>query len=244
MDWLSIFRRSPEKQVERLRKKVKEPHGDPAVRINAAQRLLEIGTAESYRAVLDRFQIHVSPSRQDEEEKEELLQWLVSVGADIVPAAISFLKSERQVYWPAEILKRILPREQIVARMNEVLRYHWENPPASPDPKAQLIRALEDLRTPELEQTVQRYLEDDDDDVVLACLDYLFAADNEDAHRDAVLECYFRCEDRPRVRSWILQRLVEKRWKVRGFRGRFEESMPEGFALTREGAVIRIGARG
>ena len=36
MDLFSFLSRSPEKQVARLRKKVKEPHGDSSVRMSAA----------------------------------------------------------------------------------------------------------------------------------------------------------------------------------------------------------------
>ncbi len=239
MSWLSIFNRSPSKQIERLRKKVREPHGDPATRINAAQRLLEMGTPESYLALLERFKIHVSPSRQDEEEKEELLGWIVGVGEAIVPAAIRFLKRERQVYWPAEALKRILPEAELNARLVELLRHHWENPPASPDPKAQLIRAVGDLRSSELDEAIRLFLEDDDDDVLLAALDYCFSREEED-QREAILSCYLESQDRPRVRAWTLERLVEKGWTVRGFRPKIEETLPENYKITRDGVVKRV----
>lgn len=243
MSWLSFFNRSPAKQIERLRKKVKEPHGDPANRINAVQRLMEMGTPEAYLTVLERFKIYVSPSRQDEEEKEELLSWIVNAGQETVAPLIRFLKNERQVYWPVEALKRILSEEDLIAKLTEVLRHHWERPPASPDPKAQLIRALGKLRSEKLDSTVRLFVEDDDDDVVLAVLDYLFASNNEEANRDAVIECYLNCEDRPRVRAYVLERLAEKGWSVRGHRPKVEESLPEDYKLTRDGVLKRIRMR-
>ena len=47
MSIFSLFRGSPEKQLLKLRKKTKEPHGDASVRINAAYKLYEIGTPEA-----------------------------------------------------------------------------------------------------------------------------------------------------------------------------------------------------
>ncbi len=243
MSWLSFFNRSPGKKIERLRKKVKEPHGDPANRINAVQRLMEMGTPEAYLTVLERFKIYVSPSRQDEEEKEELLSWIANAGEEVVAPLIRFLKSERQVYWPVEALKRILSEDELIAKLTEVLRHHWDRPPASPDPKAQLIRALGKLRSPELDEAVRRFLDDDDDDVVLAVLDYLYASNDEEANRDAVLKCYLDCEDRPRVRAYILERLAEKGWRVRGHRPKVEETLPEDYKLTRDGVLKRIRMR-
>lgn len=236
MDILSIFRSSPEKQIAKARKRVKEPHGDAAVRINAARKLWEIGTPESILALLDRFTITSSPLVQDEEEKEDVLAWIVELGPLAVPPLKTFLKRERQVYWPVRALREILSEEELTASVNEVLRYHWEYPPASSEPKAQLIRLLDELHSPELLETMHLFLEDDDDDVCLGTLDYLFTQSEEEV-REAILQCYLDSEDRPRIRAGILDRLAEAGWRVRGHRSRVEESLPEGYTLTRDGTV-------
>jgi HEAT repeat protein len=240
MDIFSIFQRSPEKQIQRLRKKVKEPHGDPSVRINAAQRLFEMDSAPALRALLDRFTINVSPSAQDEREKAELSGWLVRKGKGAVPALLSYLKNERAVYWPARVLRQILEEEEFGSRFDEVLRFHWENPPASAYPKAQLIRSLEGTVSSQLDDTIRLFLEDDDDDVRLAAIEYLLNRSEEES-REPILECYLESEDRPRVRRQILEHLVEKGWHVRGFRPAVEETLPDNFVLTRDGKVRQVG---
>ena len=240
MDLLSFFRGTPEKQIKRLRKRVKEPHGDPAPRINAARRLCEMGSEQAIRALLDRFTISASPSRQDEEEKEEVLSWVVEFGERSIAPLMQFLRTERQVYWPVRALKEILLEEELSRRIHEILNYHWENPPASSEPKTQLIRFLEEIHTPQLEETIRRYLEDEDDDVQLAVLDYLFRRPEESA-REAVLTCYLDSQDRPRIRTHVLERFAEMGWSVRGFRPRLEETLPEGYILTRESKVKRVG---
>ncbi len=242
MDILSIFRGSPAKQIERARKKVKEPHGDASVRVNAAYKLYQMGTPEAILALLDRFKISVSPSVQDDEEKEQVLEWIVSFGETAVEPLVTFLKRERQVYWPVRALKRILPEESLVKRLTEVLHHHWMNPPASPEPKAQLIRALEGMHSPELEETVRLFMDARDDDVLLAALDYLFESD-EERNRETVLQGFVDSEERPRIRAHILDRMVEKGWSVKGFRPAIEEALPEGYTLTREGLIKSIGRR-
>jgi HEAT repeat protein len=223
-----------------LRKKVKEPHGDASVRENAAQRLFEIGTAPAIRALLDRYTINVSPSSQDEREKSEVCSWLVHLGSEAVPPIIDYLKNERSVYWPFRALREILEGDELIEKVEKLLRFHWENPPASAFPKAQIIRSLEDLHSPELEATVRLFLKDEDDDVRLGAIEYLLKRPEEDA-RKWILETYLESEDRPRIQNQILDRLVEKGWTVRGYRPAVEASLPEAFTLTREGRIRRVG---
>ncbi len=243
MDLLSFFRPSPQQQIERLRKKVKEPHGDPANRINAARKLRDMGTEESILALLDRFSIAASPSRQDEEEKEEVLSWLIQLGDRAVPSVVRFLKRQRQVYWPFRALHSYLSSEQLAEKIEEILKYQWENPPASSDPTAQLIRLADSLHSPALRKTIELFLEHEDDDVLLAALDYLFKLDDEES-RNLILECYLASLERPRIKAQVLDRLSELGWSVRGYRPKVEETLPEGYFLTRDGALKKIGARG
>lgn len=240
MDILSFFRPSAEQRIRKLRKKVKEPHGDASVRQNAALRLYEMGTEPALRALLDRFTINVSPSVQDEAEKQEVFNWLVEMGHGAVPPLLSFLKNERAVYWPARALREILSSDEVAERFSEVLQFLWENPPATAFPKAQMIRSLEGVVSKRLLETVKLFLQDEDDDVRLAAIEYLLKQPEGEA-REAILECYLGSADRPRVRIQILDQLSTKGWSVRGFRPAIEDTLPDGYALTREGRVRRVG---
>jgi len=242
MDLISFFRPTPEKQIQKLRKKVKEPHGDPSTRINAARKLLDMGTEPALFALLDRFTISASPSRQDEEEKEEVLRWIVGLGESAVAPIVRFLMRERQIYWPFRALQSILSQDELAKVGEDLLRYHWENPPASSDPTAQLVRLMEGLHTSSLQQTIENYLEHEDDDVRLAALDYFFKLPEDEA-REPVLKCYLDSEDRPRIRAQILDRLIDLNWSVRGCRPKIEETLPEGYFLTRDGTVKAMGRR-
>jgi len=239
MSLLSFFQSTPEKQIARLRKKVKEPHGDAAIREGAADKLFRMATPESLRALLDRYTINVSPSTQDEREKSMVKSWLVDLGDRAVDPIIDFLKNERSVYWPVQILKEILAEEDFARELNNILLYLWDNPPATAFPKTQLIRSGEGLDSTDLISTVNKYLDDEDDDVRLAAIDFLIACREKDT-REKLLECYLDSEDRARIRLQILERFAEKGWTVKGFRPQVEETLPENFALTREGKVKRL----
>jgi HEAT repeat protein len=240
MDLFSIFRVSPERQIAKARKRVKEPHGDASVRIGAAQKLHEMGTSDALQALLDRFKIAVSPSVVDEQEKEQVLNWIVGHGEISITPLMRFLKSERQVYWPLRALRSIVSREGLISRLEELLRYHWANPPASPEPQAQMIRSLGNLYSAGLEEVVRFHLKERDDDIRLASLDYLFGLPEQEV-RKAIIECFFDSEDRPRIRAHILDCLSSSNWSVKGYRRKIEQSLPEEYVLTRDGKVRRIG---
>jgi len=240
MSIFSIFRGSPEKQLQRLRKKVREPHGDSSVRVNAAYKLYEIGTPAAIATLLERFTISVSPQTEDEEEKNQVLRWAVDLGEEALEPLKTFLRVRRQVYWPIRALKELVPEEKLLEVVQETLQHLWESPPATTEPQAQMIRSVVGKPTPALTQTVRRYLAEKDDDVTLAALEYLFELSPDEA-RESVLETFLECEDRPRVRGQILKRLARLGWSVKGFRAKIEESLPEGHVLTRDGAVKIIG---
>lgn len=239
MSLFSFFQSTPEKQIERLRKKVKEPHGEAAVREGAAEKLLRMGSTPALRALLDRYTINVSPSTQDEREKEMVKAWLVRLGEPAIEPVIEFLKNERSVYWPARILRDILDKPDYCRELNNILLYMWKNPPATAFPKTQLIRSSVGLYSEELAKTIKLYMEDEDDDVRLASIEFLMACPEKEARED-LLRCYVESEDRARIRLQILEDFVDKGWSVRGFRPQVEESMPENFSLTREGKIKRI----
>ena len=239
MSLFSFLQSTPEKQIAKLRKKVKEPHGDASVREAAADKLFRMGSKPALRALLDRYTINVSPSTQDEREKDMVKSWLVQLGKPAVPPVIDFLKNERAVYWPARILRDILDEPEYCLELNNILEFLWENPPATAFPKTQLIRSAEGLSSDELTSTVKKYLGDEDDDVRLAAIDFL-AACSEESTREDLLKCYLAAEDRARIRLQILDNFVEKGWTVKGFRPQIEDSLPEDFGLTREGRIKKI----
>lgn len=209
--------------------------------MSAAENLFAMGTRSATRALLDRYSINVSPSVEDEVEKQEIHDWLVAKGdAAVIEAITAYLKDERNVFWPIKILGGILPHPKLAAKLNEILRFHLENPPASPEPITQVLRSITDIQSEELEGTVRRFLDNPDDDVRLAALDFLSVRPEEHS-RDAVLDCFVESEDRPRVRRYILDLLVDQQWSVTGYRRVVEENLPEGYSLTRDSRVKKLG---
>src|SRR5215813_1770985 len=119
-----FLRRDPAspKQIEKLVKRLTETGGEDGPRIEAAQRLAEMGTPEATYGLLKRFTISSKVITQDIEEKRDVVRFLVDRGRDAVEPILRFLKSDHHVEWPVQALTQILPQEEWVPHLVGVLQ--------------------------------------------------------------------------------------------------------------------------
>src|SRR5256885_12853929 len=110
-----------QKQIDRLVKRLTEASGEDGPRIEAAERLAEWGTAESLYALLKRFTISSKVMTQDVEEKRMVVQMLIDKGKDAVDPILKFLSTHHHVEWPVQALSQILPQEELIPRLVEIL---------------------------------------------------------------------------------------------------------------------------
>ena len=101
-----------------------------------------------------------------------------------------------------------------------------------------MIAHLPDEAYPGVYDIVSRFLEDEDDDVCIAAIDYL-ARNGDEAVRERLIQLFLDAENRPRVRGRILDHLCEREWPVKGYRKRMEEAISLPFYLTSKGIVRR-----
>jgi HEAT repeat protein len=226
------------RQIDKLVKRLTEPGGENGPRIEAAERLAEWGTRESLYALLKRFTISSNVITQDIEEKRMVVRMLVEKGRDAVEPILRFLGAHHNVEWPVQALSEILPKEELVPKLVEILeKVAAASAFTPPEHKADLIRAMRGHVTPEIASVLQQFLSDDDDDVRIAAIEAISESGEE--VREALLEAFIEAEDRPRIRIKIAEVLADRDWPVKGFRPKVEETLPEGFHLTAKGLVRR-----
>ena len=238
---LDFFRRgqSPStKQIDKLVKRLTEPQGEDAPRIEAAEKLSDWGTPESLYALLKRFTISSKVITQDVEEKRMVVRMLVEKGQDAVDPILRFLSTHHQVEWPIQALSQILPREELVPKLVQALeKVAAASAFTPPEHKSDLIRAMRGHVTPEIAAVLREFLSDDDDDVRIAAIDALSEVGEE--MREPLLEAFLEAEDRPRIRIKIAEVLAEHEWPVKGYRPKIEQTLPEGFHLSAKGLIRR-----
>ena len=234
-----FLKRTPASQIDKLIKKLTETAGEDAPRIEAAEKLNELDTPEATYALLKRFTMSSKVISQDVEEKHMIVGMLVDKGAAAVEPILKFMKTHHQVEWPVRVLTQILPQEEWVPRLVDVLQDVAQNPFTSPEHRTSLIKAMHGHITPEIAATLQKSLEDDDDDVSIVAIQAI--AELGEAVREPLLELFIRAENRPRIRIAVAELCADREWPVKGYRPSVEAVLPPEFHLTAKGFIRRKG---
>ena len=226
------------RQIDKVVKRLTEPGGENGPRIEAAEKLSEWGTPESLYALLKRFTMSSNVITQDIEEKRMVVQMLVEKGRDAVDPILRFLSSHHNVEWPVQALSEILPRDELVPKLVQILeKVAAASEFTPPEHKSDLIRAMRGRVTPEIATVLRQFLSDDDDDVRIAAIEAISEVGEE--VREPLLEAFLKADDRPRIRIKIAEVFADREWAVKGYRPKIESTLPEGFHLTAKGLVRR-----
>ena len=227
-----------ERQIQRALKQVIQLHGEAATRVGAMERLASWRTAEAASALLRRFTVQTPQASMDLEEKQYAVKLLVEMGRVAVQPILNYLNVEPDVTYPVQALREILPSEEYHKCLTEILASLSTGYIRWPEAKAVFIAHLSDGAFPQVAETVLRSLEDEDDDVCIAAIDYL-ARNGDETIRGKLIQVFLEAESRPRVRGRILDHFCEKEWPVKGYRKKMEEAIALPFYLTSKGTVKR-----
>ena len=226
------------RQIRRAIKQVTQTHGDAAVRVSAMERLANWKTPEAAAALLRRFTIQVPQATMDLEEKQYTVQLLVQMGKVAVEPIVQHLRTEPEVTWPIRALREILPQPDFIACLQDLLGRMSTGYTRWPEAKKVLIEHLPDEAFASMRDTTLMSVEDDDDDVCIAAIDYL-ARNGDEQVREHLLQVFLNADSRPRVRGRILDHFCELEWPVKGYRKKIEEAIEEPFYLTSKGTIKR-----
>ena len=227
-----------EGQIKRALKQTTQVHGEAATRVAAMERLASWGTPESAAALLRRFTVQTPQASMDLEEKQYTVKLLAQMGRVAAEPILAYLKVEPDVTFPVKALKEILSPDEFYKSLTDVLTGLSAGYTRWPEAKSVLIGNLPDEDFSRVANTVIRFLEDDDDDVCIAAIDYL-ARNGDETIRERLLQTFLDAEARPRVRGRILHHFYEREWPVKGYRKKIEEAISLPFYLTSKGTVKR-----
>jgi hypothetical protein len=227
-----------ERQIKRAVKQITQIHGEAGTRVAAMERLASWRTPEAAAALLRRFTVQTPQASMDLEEKQYAVRLLVEMGKIAADPILNCLRSEPDVTYPVRALREIFPADEFHRSLTNVLADLSTGYTRWPEAKAVLIEHLSDEAFPQVVETVIRFLEDEDDDVCIAAIDYL-SRNGDEAIREKLLQTFFEAEARPRVRGRILDHFCEREWPVKGYRKKMEEAIALPFYLTSRGTVKR-----
>jgi hypothetical protein len=230
------------RQIQRALKQVTQVHGEAATRVGAMERLASWRTSEAAATLLRRFTVQTPQASMDLEEKQYAVKLLVEMGNVAVQPILDYLGVEPDVAHPIQALKEILPSAEFHKALTDILTTLSTGYTRWPEAKAVLIAHLSDEAFSQVAETVICSLEDEDDDVCIAAIDYL-ARNDDETIREKLIQIFLEAESRPRVRGRILGHFCEMEWQVKGYRKKMEEAISLPYYLTSKGTIKRKTAQ-
>jgi hypothetical protein len=165
---------TPEEQIERHLKKVKQVYAQPEYRRDAMDALLKLATPEAHYALCKRFGVVCNSAYWDEEEKKWLVDTFVELGQTAVPPLQKYVRDDEHVNYPIRALARILSAEALTAFLLEALAARAPEDHRSSQGKMEIIDHLgHRAATDALVQAIVPYLHDHSDDVIYKTIEVL-----------------------------------------------------------------------
>lgn len=225
------------KDIARLTRIVGNKLSQDYDRQDAIAQLSAMANAEGARALLRRFDFAMEPSITDREEKEAAVEGVVAAGEAAIGPIRDYCQRAEGVIWPLKILRRIVDEDRFVDELLELLEQFDTEYVRNPEPKMQLIQALEEFATEDVRLAVEPYLQDVNENVRFTAVGTTFAM-NAPAAAGALVEA-MKQEESLRIRNRIASGLADRGWKLpTNSVSAARESLPQGYAV-KDDVVVR-----
>ena len=225
-------------RIQRKTKKLLERYAQSEARMDAADKLREIGTPEAIFGLARRFSATSENSRTDQEEKKHVQEILLSFGEKAVEPLKRYVRGHDKVTWALDALKQLQSADDFKNVLFETLK-KGDAVQIRGAKAVQILKTLESLEDASVVSGVLPCLSSADDTVRYAAVECL-AAYADEAAREPLLETLTSAdEDSVRVKIGIAEAFVKLGWQVKGFRKKVESALPEPFRVTSKGQIVR-----
>jgi len=199
-------------------------------RQEAIDELAKIADAASAAVLFKRFDWTLDPSITDQEEKAACLAGIVAAGEAALDPLRRYAKKSESLTWPLKILGEIVPAERVADEMLSLLDQFDTEYMRNPEPKVQLLQALETYPSEEVRVAVEPFLGDASETVRFTAANTVFAV--KDSASVPALVATLDGEESLRVRNRIAQGLQEHAFTIPAeLADACQKSLPTGYAL-------------
>jgi HEAT repeat protein len=207
-------------------------------RQDAIDALARIGSRAAAAALLRRFTFETEPSITDREEKESAFRAIVAIGEDALQPVRDYCARSESLTWAVRILREVLDSEAYVDEVLSLLA-RWETDYVrNPDPKIQLLSALDVVTDRRVPPAIERFLEDVHEPTRFQAVGALLAQGDPDAARP--LARALAREEARRTVNRIAEGLSTLMWPVPELdRPALARALPYRYRLDGQGVVVR-----
>jgi HEAT repeat protein len=205
-------RKVSERELARLERLVSNKMSQNYDRQEAIEELSRMANADSAAVLLRRFTWHMDPSITDQEEKEAAMRGIVAAGEAALDPIREFCRKAESVTWPLKILREIVAQDRYAEELLGLLDEFDTEYVRNPEPKVQLIAALEEFPSEDVRIAVEPFAQDMSEPVRFTAVTTLYAVNNA-ASVTTLIETLGQDESL-RVKNRISQGLVERSWEI------------------------------
>ena len=204
-------------------KKIKPDDRRPAL-----HDLLVDGSDTAIEGLLRRFTFNYDTNIvMDEEEKKYVYEGLLAIGENILPTVRKHLKTAPTLSWGMRLVNDLCDRETVWEVLAEVLEDFDPEYVRDPSRKIQLMTFLGEFKDERSVEALIPFLGDHDETVRYITVEALFKQDDERARKELLQLLVDDEEESLRIKTSIIDGMIEVGWRVKGFRGSVEKVLAE-----------------
>jgi len=196
----------------------------------------EMKSPEAVEALLQRFTFRIDPSITDQEEKDLAMQGIVGSGPAAVDPLLTFLGETESIAWPIKMLQKLVPDEEVVAALLDVLAEMNTEYERDPQKKVDALMQLEDYTDARILPAIQRFFGDVNETARFHAIATAFQQDDIASVREELLDTLV-AEEGVRVRVRILDGFIAKDWELGARTADVQANLPSGYIV--DGAKVR-----
>lgn len=228
-----------DKTVTKLHKKLMNKYVQTLERKRIIGMLADIGSDDAITALLGRFTYVTDGSIVDEDEKELAYEVVRSLGNRALPPLRRVVMEEAAIYWPLKALTEIGGEQLAVSTLLEALDGITDRFDRSMERMTNLVSCFRDYQHPEILRRLIGLAADESEEIRFLAVDGLTMFDDHQEAVDAIVERMVDDEETTRVKTYIMDVLMERKWNVKKYKKELQGKLPETYFVDDTGVIQR-----
>jgi HEAT repeat protein len=229
-----VFGFSKERGLRRAMDKVMNKHAQSVDRFAAMEKLSKDGSDDALFALTKRFSFKYDKTIEDQQEKQWVMDTLISKGEASLPAVRRYMKEAQTLHYPLLVVGRVASIKTALEIVDEVLAAEPPGYTRDPERRTDLIAWLGECDDASNEEVTRRcipYLADFDENVRYKAVDSIALKPHPSAAGPLVDALVREEEESRRLRVRIGEVLAENQWDLGEKKSEVSALMEPGKAL-------------
>jgi HEAT repeat protein len=224
--------------VARLTKKVTNKYGQAQERQHAIRQLADMRTPEAVSALLQRFTFRIEQTIGDEEEKRGVYDEITGMGEMAVEPLLAFLEKENAPYWACKALRALVGDEASVTHLLRIIGGMEAIFDRDIERRNELVSNLREFQDPRVREQLVAYMNDENEELRVHAVEGLAGLGSEEI-APTLIDRLLDDAETQRVKTAILNLLIEKKWKVKHRKEAVRKVIPQTFWIDDVGVIHR-----